>query len=455
MKNGLFKDINENKYNNTKLTDYPIGAKVLFDDGEEWMVVKPGVRGGKIFMAPFNQIAKSRYISIAIEFDLNWLNSNVRGINESINETSVVKIPKLSNVDHTRIIKWLNNQFDSNKYDMKKSGSGFEIDIHKLSKIEQEDLMYYLKSQSYINESVNEGMTFGEIKDKFVENPYGIGANAVEFVEGKNGNSSMLIFRHDEKHRRDQIESRLKTLGISPKKMSKSTADKAYKYRYELILHENVLEETNEINEGRSQIKRKYGEHGAIRVNSEAPIRNSILEFVGKRFVTRDELDSHLTQLSEDRGKAVDQNAWFKRNERYFESFSNRGSEVWTLSKYGKRVLENIIKAKQEKQEKSMIKESIGLFKFNSVNESIDVKYWSDYNTDTSGQGKKEHEVKSKDFEDTFEDAVVYWNQEADGAENRIKGAQIQKIKKMAQEFFKKAGWISSNVIQAMIAQES
>ena len=89
------------------------------------------------------------------------------------------------------------------------------------------------------------------------------------------------------------------------------------------------------------------------------------------------------------------------------------------------------------------------------TNESIDVDYWADYNTDTSGQGEKEHEVKSKDFEDTFEDAVVYWNQEADGAENRIKGAQIQKIKKLAQEFFKKAGWISSNVIQAMIAQES
>ena len=90
-----------------------------------------------------------------------------------------------------------------------------------------------------------------------------------------------------------------------------------------------------------------------------------------------------------------------------------------------------------------------------SANEGIDTKYWAGYNTDTSGQGNKEFANKSKDFEDTFEDAVVYWNQEADGAENRIKGAQIQKIKKMAQEFFKKAGWISSNVIQAMIAQES
>jgi len=85
----------------------------------------------------------------------------------------------------------------------------------------------------------------------------------------------------------------------------------------------------------------------------------------------------------------------------------------------------------------------------------IDTNYWADYNKDTSGQGNKEHEVKTKDFEEAFEDAVVYWNQEADGAENRIKGAEIQKVKKLAQEFFKKEGYISVNIIQAMIAQES
>lgn len=89
------------------------------------------------------------------------------------------------------------------------------------------------------------------------------------------------------------------------------------------------------------------------------------------------------------------------------------------------------------------------------ANEAIDTKYWEDYNTDTSGRGKKEHEEKSKDFEDTFEDAVDYWNEEADGEENRIEDAQIQEIKKLAQEFFKKTGWISINVVQAMIAQES
>ena len=87
--------------------------------------------------------------------------------------------------------------------------------------------------------------------------------------------------------------------------------------------------------------------------------------------------------------------------------------------------------------------------------EAIDTKYWAGYNTDTSGQGNKDFEEKSKDFDDTFSLAVSDWNDEADGAENRIKGSQIDKIKKLAQEFFKKEGYISVNIAQAMIAQES
>ena len=70
-----------------------------------------------------------------------------------VNEASTINVPKLSDIDHTRIIKWMSNQFDSNTWDMKKSGKGFEISIDKLSKDEQEDLMAYLKSQNYIKES--------------------------------------------------------------------------------------------------------------------------------------------------------------------------------------------------------------------------------------------------------------------------------------------------------------
>jgi hypothetical protein len=87
-----------------------------------------------------------------------------------------------------------------------------------------------------VRKVINESATFDELKNKFIENPYGIGAQIVEFEEGKNGNPDRLIFKHDEKYRRDQIESRLKTLGVPSKSMSKYNEDKAYKYRYELIL---------------------------------------------------------------------------------------------------------------------------------------------------------------------------------------------------------------------------
>lgn len=104
----------------------------------------------------------------------------------------------------------------------------------------------------------------------------------------------------------------------------------------------------------------------------------------------------------------------------------------------------------------SMVKRDLGIHESEEVNEkAMDTKYWTDYNKDTSGRGEKEYEEKSKDFEETFEEAVVNWNREADSAENRIKGAQIQNIRNMASEFFKIEKWISVNVIQAMIMQES
>jgi len=56
--------------------------------------------------------------------------------------------------DETRIIKWMNNQFDSNKWNIINREQGIEvkleITIDKLSKTEQENLFGYLKSQSYI-----------------------------------------------------------------------------------------------------------------------------------------------------------------------------------------------------------------------------------------------------------------------------------------------------------------
>jgi len=126
----------------------------------------------------------------------------------------------------------------------------------------------------------------------------------------------------------------------------------------------------SEVNEGRQQIKRKYGDYSAIRVNEKTPVRNKVIEFVGKRFVTEEELITFLTQLTEERGKDLNKKQWFDRNEKYFESFTNRGQKVMTLSKYGKRILDGIVNPSKNKQ---MVTESIGLFKselFESLNES-------------------------------------------------------------------------------------
>ena len=89
------------------------------------------------------------------------------------------------------------------------------------------------------------------------------------------------------------------------------------------------------------------------------------------------------------------------------------------------------------------------------VNEKLDTKYWIGYHDQGDTFAAKEFGIKSKDFKDAFDEAVEDWNNEADGAENQIKGTSLKKIEKMAMEFFKIEKWISVNVIQAMIMQES
>ncbi len=84
----------------------------------------------------------------------------------------------------------------------------------------------------------------------------------------------------------------------------------------------------------------------------------------------------------------------------------------------------------------------------------MNTEYWIDYNIDTSGQGKPEFENKSTDLEGILKEAIDDWNTEADD-ENQIESNQISNIKKLASEFFNEEHWISVNIIQAMISQES
>ena len=104
--------------------------------------------------------------------------------------------------------------------------------------------MKHLKTfESFVNEGiVNEAMTFQDLVDKYKDNPYGIGANSIEYVESENW-GNQLVLRFEDSYDRKEAEANLKKMGIKAKMMSKSTADKAFKYRYELTVNESKVNE--------------------------------------------------------------------------------------------------------------------------------------------------------------------------------------------------------------------
>jgi hypothetical protein len=101
-----------------------------------------------------------------------------------------------------------------------------------------------------------------------------------------------------------------------------------------------------ELNEGRHQVKRKYGDYNRIRINENgANVRDTIIKYVGKNYVTEEDLHNHLIRLEEDRGGAkVNKAKWFKRNQKFFTTFEKKGTTYYSLSKYGQRVFEMINK---------------------------------------------------------------------------------------------------------------
>jgi len=62
--------------------DFPIGSLIHFNDGESWKVVKTGMKSNEISAKPYNELAKNRNISLAIDFSLEYLNENVNKIDK-------------------------------------------------------------------------------------------------------------------------------------------------------------------------------------------------------------------------------------------------------------------------------------------------------------------------------------------------------------------------------------
>ena len=88
------------------------------------------------------------------------------------------------------------------------------------------------------------------------------------------------------------------------------------------------------------------------------------------------------------------------------------------------------------------------LAKLRAQNESINTNYWIKYNKNPNGESSQSK--KSNNFEYTFKDALNDWNSEG---EDVVSGSDAQKIKKLAKEFFDKEGYITYNIVYAMIMQ--
>jgi hypothetical protein len=85
-----------------------------------------------------------------------------------------------------------------------------------------------------------------------------------------------------------------------------------------------------------------------------------------------------------------------------------------------------------------------------TITEAIDVKYWEDYHE------KSTKITSASKVARAVEDEVEEWNlNNEDGKDNEVTNGGEKKVMNLAHDFFKAAGWISSDVIQAMIAQES
>ena len=84
-----------------------------------------------------------------------------------------------------------------------------------------------------------------------------------------------------------------------------------------------------------------------------------------------------------------------------------------------------------------------------SINEAIDINHWKKY---ANGGGPLfNRKVKTqREFNTEFREVAYAYNNDPDSRENRLKRDKIEKVKKLAQEFFDKEGFITSNIIDEM-----
>lgn len=96
------------------------------------------------------------------------------------------------------------------------------------------------------------------------------------------------------------------------------------------------------IGEGKITLKRRYTEnHPALTAGTHAKIRNKVLEAIADGTLTQEEFDNILKEMSSDSGR------WLRRNSKYF----NVAEGGISLSKFGRRILDNINVSEEVKED--------------------------------------------------------------------------------------------------------
>jgi hypothetical protein len=101
------------------------------------------------------------------------------------------------------------------------------------------------------------------------------------------------------------------------------------------------------LNEAKVVVKRKYTDnHPEKSISNNAPIRERILSFVNEKgSVTRQELLEFLKAMNEETGGSTSRK-WISKNPTLFMVKEKAGVKTYTLSSYGKKIHESIMKQK-------------------------------------------------------------------------------------------------------------
>ena len=132
---------------NAEVGDHP--GYIFFGDGEDIEDFDKLWKKRK-YQEALDMLAKDREIEAQTFDDVKpW-------VKESVNEGDI-NLKNISDTDHTRVIKWIGQNL-SGTVDVEKSDKGFKVDGSKISSKDKNDLIKYLKSNDYLNESgVSEG----------------------------------------------------------------------------------------------------------------------------------------------------------------------------------------------------------------------------------------------------------------------------------------------------------